>query len=140
MLQSLFADGQELPETSEAAIVFAYRALARSMAQEDAAAKEDAQIALRLSQRSIAIRIIVGDAYVTIGDYEAARHLWNRSLFELESRRTGGRRALLLRLARLEHEHGEPAAALRLWRKVLEIDSENFEAQSGIRDLTGRSF
>ena len=47
------------------------------------------------------------------------------------------RRGLLSRLARLEDEYGRPAAALRHWKALLELDPDHVEARRRVDDLTG---
>jgi tetratricopeptide (TPR) repeat protein len=139
-LGALFTPSRDLPETAEVAPLIAYRALARGMNGDPAGARQDIVVALRAGGESIALRVLAGDVYAGLEDFGEARRLWNRALFELETRQVVRRQAVLLRLARLEREHGEPAAELRLWRSVLQIDPDHVEARRRIQELTGGAY
>jgi len=100
-------------------------------------AREDLERALELGGTDYGLLSFAGGAYESIGAYDDARRQWHAALFSLPSGSDRERLQLLQRLARLEERHGDPAASLRHWRQVLEIDPDHEEAKRGIAALTG---
>ncbi|HKQ62051.1 MAG TPA: hypothetical protein VJS92_12235, partial [Candidatus Polarisedimenticolaceae bacterium] len=80
---------------------------------------------------------LAGEALAGLGEFDQARAVWNRALFALPASARTARRELLVRLARVEDDHGEPAVALRLWQSVLELEPGLPEARRRIQDLSG---
>lgn len=139
-LIAMFAPPRTLRERAEEARLFAYRALAHSIEGDRRAAVDDIELALRLGREEPTVRITAGDARAALGQFDEARRLWNEALFLLARQDAPETRLrLLVRLAGLEDEHGQPAAALRLWRSVLELDPEHLRARRRVEDLTGFS-
>jgi tetratricopeptide (TPR) repeat protein len=136
-LRSLFPEEEELPEESDAARLFAYRAMVKGLEQDRAGARQDIETALKLDPESVALQVRLGDAYDILEEHDEARKSWQGALFRLPPGQPLRRQGILLRLARLEHEHGQPAAALRHWRAILAIDSEHAEARRRVQELTG---
>ena len=87
--------------------------------------------------QSRTIRTLAGDVYEELGRIARARNEWNRALHGARAGQASARRGLLVRLARLEDVHGEPAAALRLWETLLELDPEHAEDRRRGDDLAG---
>ena len=139
-LARLFPVSLAIPDDPAAAALLTYRARFRATEGELTGARKDLQRALELDGNDVTVQILAGEAFEEIGDYDEARRLWSTALFTLAPNASDTRRAVLVRLARLEQGHGEPATALRLWRQVLETDPENEEARRRIRTLTGASF
>jgi len=125
-----------LPEDPRAATLFIWRGHLALQRADTTAAIDDAETALRLLP-SLSIRSLAGDLFKDLGRVARARRTWNQALHDLDYGMTSRRRPLLLRLARLEDVHGQPAAALRLWQAVLEIDPQDAEAQRRVDDLAG---
>lgn len=136
-LEALFPPGSKLPEVAEAAPVLAYRARLHAARGDESAARADLERAASLGGDAPSVKILIGEAYEAMGRTEQARRQWSEVLFALPSDATGTRLRVLVRLARLESAHGEPAVALRLWRSVQELDPEHDEARRRIRRLTG---
>lgn len=136
-LRALFPAGAGPPGLAGSAILTAYRAIARATDRDEAGAREDLHAALRLDGGSSTVQMLAGDACLILGDWSEARRLWGAALFAVRPKDTLLRLSILLRLARLEQEHGEPAAALRMWRSVLEIQPDHDEAHRRIDELTG---
>jgi tetratricopeptide (TPR) repeat protein len=135
-LERLLPPGKPLPAEREAATLHIWRAhLALHGGRSDEAVA-DVETALRL-QGSGAIRTLAGDFFERLGDAARARREWSRALHGTSRERLATRRALFLRLARLEDRHGRPAAALRFWEAVLEIDPDHAEARRRVDDLSG---
>jgi hypothetical protein len=131
----------ELPEKREAAVLYAYRARARAEAGDAVGTRKDTDKAAALAQHSSAVLLHAGDALRVVGEDESARRAWRRALFELSKDDTTRARArLLVRLARLEDELGQPAAALRAWREVLDEEPDHSGARRRVSELavTGR--
>jgi tetratricopeptide (TPR) repeat protein len=127
----------EIPDVEAAAPVLALRARARAEGGDLAGAQADLENALQLDGENRRVRLLAGDAYVAIGDLEAARRIWTRDLFLLKQDARDSRVRLMQRLAQLEERHGSPGAALRLWRQILEIDPGYAPAKAGRERLTG---
>jgi tetratricopeptide (TPR) repeat protein len=136
-LDVLFSDLPSLPDDPEAAPLFAYRAQYKGMKGDIRGSREDLERALALDDTSHRLLSFAGGTYESIGDYEDARRQWHAALFLLPPEAGSERAQLLRRLARLEEAHGEPAAALRHWRQILEIDPDHEEARRQIEKLTG---
>lgn len=124
------------PTEPAAAPLLIWRARLRARAKDEAGALEDIRAALDLTQ-SRTIRTLAGDVYEALGRIARARNEWNRALHGARAGQASARRGLLVRLARLEDVHGEPAAALRLWETLLELDPEHAEARRRVDDLAG---
>lgn len=124
-----------LAETREAAPLFALRARWRAMEHDRAGGSRDLERALRLDFDSGHVQMLAGEACESLGDIEQARRLWQRALHE----ESAPRARLLYLLARLEQRHGQPAAALRHWQSLLELEPQHAEAQRRVDDLTGFS-
>lgn len=136
MLESLFPAGRELPDEPAAARPLLQRARLRAHQGDLAAARVDIERALALDGGTTATRILGGDAYESVGEFDLARRSWNRALFALADH-DPARPAVLGRLARLEERHGQPAAALRWWQALLELDPADAEARRRVDDLSG---
>jgi tetratricopeptide (TPR) repeat protein len=141
-LALLLPPDRALPEKREWAILFAYRARTRAEARDFDGARADVELAMSLSGSSGGVLLHVGDALEAMGDTDGARRAWRRGLFESSAKQesTRLRARLLTRVARLEDLHGEPAAALRAWRDVLELQPDHAEAlrRVGELDVLGR--
>jgi tetratricopeptide (TPR) repeat protein len=136
-LSALLPPERLLPDEPDAAVILTYRARLKNHLGDTRGGRQDLERALGLAGDSDAVKILAGDAYLDLGDVDEARTLWRTVLFTLDSQADEMRRGLLLRLARLEDRHGEPAAALRIWRQLLEIDPDHREANRRIAILTG---
>jgi tetratricopeptide (TPR) repeat protein len=138
-LAAMFPPDEELPDSRENALLFAFRARARAEGGDRAGALSDAAKAVELSGSSITVLLHAGDALLSAGDPEGARRLWSRALFAIPPRSDAGseRVRLLVRMARYEDEHGKPAESLRAWKAVLEEESHHPEARRRIADLGG---
>jgi tetratricopeptide (TPR) repeat protein len=135
-LERLLPPEATLPTEPAAAPLHVWRghlALRRGDREEAVAA---AETALRIAG-SRRVGTLAGDLFERAGEWTRARSEWNRVLHDTPSDRAPARRALLVRLARLEDRHGSPAAALRLWEDLLEIDPDHGEARRRVDDLTG---
>jgi tetratricopeptide (TPR) repeat protein len=137
VLETLFPAERELPQERAAARPILHRAKLRAFKGDLEAAQDDIQRALGLDGQSGSTQILAGDAYETMGEYGPARDQWTRALYGLAPDNDDVREQVLRRLARLEDRHGEPAAALRLWQALLEIDPDNAEAKGRVDDLSG---
>jgi len=137
-LGTLVPPGGSLPEQPEAASLFIVRANLALHAGDEDEARADLETAIRL-QGSARVRMLAGDVFEKAGDLSRARREWNRALHATPRERSSTRRALFVRLARLEDRTGRPAAALRLWEALLEIDPGHAEARRRVDDLTGFS-
>ena len=132
----LLPPGKPLPAEPAAATLYVWRAhLALHRGRSDDAVA-DVETALRL-QGSGSTHTLAGDFFEQLGDAARARREWSRALHGTSRERLSTRRGLLLRLARLEDRHGRPAAALRFWEAVLEIDPDHAEARRRVDDLSG---
>jgi hypothetical protein len=134
---TLFPPDLTLPDERRAATALAWRARSRVRRKDVEGARSDAELALRLEGASSGVRMVVGDVFADLQDHSRARLEWNRALHQLEPAGTADRRSLLSRLARLEDEFGRPAAALRHWQALLELDPGHVKARRRIDDLTG---
>jgi tetratricopeptide (TPR) repeat protein len=135
-LEELFARELALPDGPTAATLLLHRA--RFLAPRDPArARADVERALRIDGDRPGTLASAGQVALAIGDFDRARRLWVRALLALEGGDATARRDLLLRLARLEDDHGRAGDALRHWRALLEIDPEDTEARRRVRELTG---
>jgi tetratricopeptide (TPR) repeat protein len=137
VLAGLIPPSRALVEGPEAAAALICRAHARAASGDADGARADLATALGFDGDQVWAQMAAGDVHLLLGDLEQARRSWTRLLHLLPEESGARRVALLLRLARLEREHGEPAAALRYWRAVLEIDPDHREARRGIEELTG---
>jgi tetratricopeptide (TPR) repeat protein len=117
--------------------LFTYRAQLKSRNGDVDGARADVETALRLGGETHSALLLAGDALNALGDYAQARRRWRGALYALPQEETAVRKALLVRLAGLEERHGEPAAALRLWRSVLALDPDHEEASRRIDRLLG---
>ncbi len=136
-LETLFFTGTPLTESRETASLMIYRARARLYKGDVQGARNDIERALQLGGNAAYLQTLAGDAYFQMGAFDEAKRNWNAALFQIGADQVDRRRYLLLRLARLEDRHGRPAAALRMWRQLLEIDPEHEEARRRIAALTG---
>ncbi len=137
-LARLLPPDRALPEQAAAAPLFAFRARARAAAGDGAGARRAAAAAVRAGPDDPVVLSLAADALETLGDGETARRHWTRALFLLAGRRSSDERlGIMVRLARLEEREGSPAAALRNWRSILELQPEHAEARRRIEDLTG---
>ncbi len=135
-LAALLPAAETLPADPAAAQLLIWRAHLKASQQDESGARADVETALQLWE-SRSIRTLAGDLYQTLGDVARARREWNRALHRTPADQTDARRGLLRRLARLEDVHGRPAAALRLWEALLELDPEHIEARRRVDDLAG---
>jgi tetratricopeptide (TPR) repeat protein len=138
-LRDLLPSHLGLPERPESAELFALRARARAELGDRPGALMDASKAARLAEGSPGVLLPTGDALLAAGEPDDARRNWNLALYHLprDEARHSTRVSLLARLARLEDEHGRPAAALRAWRAVLEAEPDHREARRRVDELTG---
>jgi tetratricopeptide (TPR) repeat protein len=135
-LATLLPPGEPLPAEPAAARLYVWRAhLALHRGRPDDAVA-DVETALRL-HASGSIHTLAGDFFERLGDPARARREWSRALHGTAREKHATRRELFLRLARLEDRHGRPAAALRFWLAVLEIDPDHVEARRRVDDLSG---
>jgi tetratricopeptide (TPR) repeat protein len=125
-----------LPDEPQAAYPLAWRAHLRWENGDRTGAVHDIEAALERAAYA-GVRRLAGDLFEKLGEIERARGEWSRALHELRAAPGPSRTALLARLARLEQEHGRPAAALRHWEALLAIDPEHREAQRQRDDLSG---
>jgi tetratricopeptide (TPR) repeat protein len=139
-LGALFPPSLRLPDTPAAAPALACRAVARAVDGARETARADLQRAHRLAADDASVLSLAGEAHLALGAYDEARRTWNRALYALADSAREPRQRLLVRLARLEQEHGEPAAALRLWRNILETEPQHVEARRRVAELTGTPF
>jgi tetratricopeptide (TPR) repeat protein len=130
---------EELPESPDSAMLFAFRARARAEAGDAEGARNDADKAAVLSGHASTVLLHAGDALLAAGDPVGARRFWSRALFGISPRSGAGaeRVRLLVRMARFEDDHGKPAAALRAWKAVLDEEPDHAEAQRRVADLGG---
>jgi len=128
--------GLALPETRDAAPLFAFRARTRSRDGDAAGARADVDRAIRLSESDPWVLALAGDALLDL-DPSAARALWNRAVFALEPRGGDAVVWVRLRLARLDEREGRAADALRGWRSILAARPDSEEARRRIAELTG---
>lgn len=136
-LERLLPPDRVFPDEPAAAPLLAYRARLAAERGDAEAAARDVDRALALARSNYHVLVAAGDALEAAGNHDRARTVWNRALFELGEERDPMRRNLLLRLARLEDRYGRPAAALRLWRSVLDIDPTHREARRRVDELSG---
>ena len=135
-LAELIPPERPLPDEPPAAAVLLDRARLRIERGDREGAQADIDRALDLAGEARTVRILAGEAYEALGRIEGARQQWGRALNELGSDQATLRRDILVRMARLEDRHGRPAAALRLWRSILDLDAEHVEARRRVDDLT----
>jgi len=135
-LAALLPAEETLPADPAAAQLLIWRAHLKARQADESGARTDVETALQLWE-SRAVRTLAGDLFETLGDVERARREWNLALHRTPTTQTAARRGLLQRLARLEDVHGRPAAALRLWEALLELDPEHAEARRRVDDLAG---
>ncbi len=136
-LARLFPDDREIPQEQPAAGALIHRARLCAHRGETTAALRDVERALALDADNPNIRIGAGAVYLEAGSFDEARHEWNRVLFDLDPSEAELQHDLLLRLARLEDDHGSPVAALHAWQALLEIAPESTTARDRIGELTG---
>jgi tetratricopeptide (TPR) repeat protein len=136
-LAELLPPERILPDEPDAALILTYRARLKRHLGDVPGGRQDLARALGIAGDSEAVRILSGDAYLALDDIAEARKLWRSVLFTMDPQAEQARAGIILRLARLEDRHGEPAAALRMWRQLLEIDPEHQEAKRRIAALTG---
>ena len=133
-LAELLPLGTTLPAEAQAAYPLAWRAHMRWANGDRTGAVADMEAALERAAYP-GVRRLAGDLFAALGEIERARSEWNRALHDL--RESPARATLLSRLARLEQEHGRPAAALRHWEALLAIDPDHQEALRRRDDLSG---
>jgi len=136
-LELLFPEDRVFPDAPAAAPVLLYRARLRAELDDSLGARADIERALRLDPASSLVQVLAGEALLAIGAADEARRRWNRVLFSLPADNLDTRGNVLRRLARLEETHGEPAAARRAWRAVLEVEPDHAEATRRVRELSG---
>jgi len=138
-LAELFPEDRSLPDEPDFAIPMIFRAHLKAAQGDSESARADIAHALTLDTRSSWPSVHAAQAYVALGDYDEARGQFNRALFGFPRTESmvATRRHILSAFARMEEEHGQPAASLRLWNSLLELDPENVEARRHIDDLTG---
>jgi tetratricopeptide (TPR) repeat protein len=129
---------EPLPDGPLVARILLHRARLHAERGDAELARSDHARALGLD-RSSTVLDQAGEISLVLGDHDAARRHWNRALFVVGSGQPALRGLLLAKLARLEDAHGRPAAALRLWRDVLEIDPAHAEARRRADELSGFS-
>jgi tetratricopeptide (TPR) repeat protein len=139
-LAAILPAGLDDLDAPEVAPLLTFRARLKAGRGDRDGARRDVDRALALRGDNVTVQMLAGDAYLALGDPEAARRVWNRARYALAGDDTANRRALLRRLARLEHDHGEPAVALGLWRALLEIAPDDPEARERIAELTGTRY
>ncbi len=135
-LDHLFSEERELPDGPQAAGVLLYHARLLARRGDDEGALEEIERALRLNGSARRVQILAGQTYDAMGELDDARRQWNRALFGLPPGEKRTRRTLLFYLAQLEERRHQPAAALRLWESLLEIDPEHREARQRVNDLS----
>jgi tetratricopeptide (TPR) repeat protein len=133
-LAALLPDDAVWPPSATSAGLYSLRALTREYQGDAAGARRDVEIALS-NARNRLVHILAGDLFVKLEEPERARTEWTTALFQAKG--WGARRALVLRLARLEDEWGRPAAALGYWRQIAAKEPNHVEARRRIEDLTG---
>jgi tetratricopeptide (TPR) repeat protein len=139
-LAALFPPDLVLPEEAASAPVLTFRARAAALRGDRESAREDLELALRLAGDRGEVRILAGDVFVVIEELDRARNLWNRELFLIAPEFPDRRVRVLRRLARLEERAGKGGAALRHWREVLKIATDDPEARTRVGALTGARF
>lgn len=137
LLGRLFPEGQRLDDGPRSAPLLLYRARVRIRRGDRQAARRDIERALRLDGERLSVRILAGQTFEELGEYDLTRRQWSRALFGLNRNQTATRRTILTLLARLEDRHGRPTTALRLWESVLEVAPDDVEAIRRRDDLTG---
>ena len=137
-LQRLVPPSLALPETTEAASLYAFRARAKAAAGDAAGSHADAQRAVALSRDDPWVLALAGDATVE-SEPALARTYWTRALYALLSTEAtrGGAIWLRFRLARLDDREGRAGDALRAWRGILAERPNDGEAKRRIAELTG---
>jgi hypothetical protein len=138
-LRRLLPPSLILPETKEAAPLYAYRARLHAGAGDKASARADAVRAVALSHDDPWVMALAGDALID-NEPALAREYWTRALYRLlESPSTrAGAVWLRARLARLDDREGRAGDALREWRAVLAELPDNGEARNRVAALTGQ--
>jgi len=138
-LQRLVPPSLVLPDSADAAVLYAYRARSHAASGDRAASRADAVRAVALSRADPWVMALSGDAVVD-NDPSLARDYWTRALYRLsESSATRpGAVWLRARLARLDDREGRAGDALREWRAVLAELPDNGEARRRIAELTGQ--
>jgi len=135
-LEALLPIDGPLPDERAAGRLHVLRGHLKLQRGDGPGATADAETALRLDP-SAGMRLLAGDLFHESGDPDRARAEWNRSLHATAREQGSTRRALLVRLGRLEDRYGRPAAALRHWQAVLELDPQHPEARRRVDDLSG---
>jgi hypothetical protein len=127
-----------LPETPEAAPLYALRARSKSAGGDSTGARADAQNAIALSRENPWIMVVAGDAFAE-SEPALARTYWTRALYRLQANPGTRGQALLLRyrLARLDDREGRAGDALREWRTILAERPDDVEAKRRVAALTG---
>jgi tetratricopeptide (TPR) repeat protein len=137
-LVRLVPPDRALPNSEQAAPLYAFRARSKAATGDPAGARADAVRAVELSRGDPWVLDLAGTA-VSSSDPAAARDFWSRALFRLTA--TDGTRGealwLRLRLARLDEREGRAGDALRSWRSILAEHPDNLEAKTRIAALTG---
>ena len=135
-VERLLPRNLELPDGPEAAPLLLHRARLAAVMTDQAGARQDLTLALERDPRSHATRVLAGEVYLALGNVVEARRQWNRALFTLAPEALDARARVLRLLARLEDRHGEPAAALRLWKAALTLDPSHAETRRRVDRLS----
>jgi hypothetical protein len=129
---------RSLPETAEAARLYAYRARTKAAGGDAEGARSDAARAAALSNDAPWVLALSGDALASV-EPELARDYWTRALYRLASQSKTQGEAIWLRyrLARLDDRQGRAGDALREWRTILAARPDDAEAKRRVQELTG---
>lgn len=127
-----------LPQTAEAASLFAFRARTKAAAGDVVGARADVATALDLRGDDPWVRVAAGDAEIAF-DAAAARADWTRALYTLEASHAPDPSIVWIRfrLARLDDQEGHGANALRNWRSILAARPDSEEARRRVEELSG---
>lgn len=136
-LAELVPPSRVIPDERLAAGLLLSRAVGRAQTGDDEGAVADTERALRLDPQNWLTRIRSGEAFLAARQPDRARREWTALLFDLDTADSAARVLVLERLARLEQDSGQAAAALRHWRALLELDPEHAEARRRVDDASG---
>jgi len=137
-LSRLVPPSLALPETAEAASLYAFRARSKVAAGDTAGAHADALRAIALSHEGPWVMALAGDAFAA-SEPALARDYWTRALYRLLAKPATRGEAILLRfrLARFDDREGHAGDALRGWRTILAERPDDEEAKRRVAALTG---
>jgi Flp pilus assembly protein TadD len=129
-----------LPNTAEAAALYALRARSKSAGGDSDGAHADAQHAIALSYENPSVVALSGDAFAE-SEPALARTYWTLALNRLRANPGTRSQALFLRyrLARMDDREGRAGDALREWRTILTERPDDVEAKRRVASLTGAS-